>query len=348
VASYNWYPAAVPVALPLLWRAWRTVRETAPVWRAVLEGAVAAIVLGLPVLVTLGMGVEQLTVVGGIPGPDVALFLVAFAASVALAAGPLMRSREPWARPMIVVVVVDALMTGAIVFGVRVANGAYTYYAQKFVYLGGTIAIMSAGAIALALVASRERRPVVFGPRVLDRVTECIAGGLVAFAALQMFGYVGPDGTALAWAPVSLAQAQRTTILDNAPSHTREASTITALPTVPLLADLPLDQQVLVLDPATTVPGLGVLENLWAGSILERLTDRQVDLAQSALSLLAEQPVDPTRLATAIAASVDPTRVVVVTTPAVTDALVSIDPRWSGRTVAIVATDGVVSLSQSR
>jgi len=324
VCAYNWFPAALPILIPtgiLLVNDF----SKAPTRRRFLlvsTSTIGFIGSAIPVLQNLGVGTSHLEENGGIPILN-PLYPVVFALlSILLSLHNSIGCRFGRLIRNICVPLVNILLVLGIVISNRMSTGGYPYYSQKFLYLGTAIAFFWTILQTIELIDRNYEN----GFNLVGRRRQAAIYLLSGLAALQIWGYVGPDYSVLAGGSSATGLSNRAILASGRGYMNHSIAILEAVHRDQQLA-LGIERPVLIVD---SVPSVAhpILLNYWPGVLNQRFDDAQF---QAALKMGNVSMVPffsfPEFVATFNAQFV-PFEVDIVTTPEFARELLKVNPEW--------------------
>lgn len=325
VCAYNWFPAALPIAMPVVALLVSDFFSATKRKKAllVLISAVGLIGSAVPILQNLGLGTSHLEETGGIPllSP---IYPTAFGIlSVLLAIQNITgRNLRDLIRYLALPVINVLLVLGVLVSN-RIHSGSYPYYSQKFLYLGTAIAFFWTILQTIELIDRKHEN----GFNLVGRRRQAAIYLLSGLAALQIWGYVGPDYSVLAGGSSATGLSNRAILASGRGYMNHSIAILEAVHRDQQLA-LGIERPVLIVD---SVPSVAhpILLNYWPGVLNQRFDDAQF---QAALKMGNVSMVPffsfPEFVATFNAQFV-PFEVDIVTTPEFARELLKVNPEWS-------------------
>jgi hypothetical protein len=271
VCAYNWFPVALPIALPVV-AVLISDFFSASNGKKVLLFLISTVGLvgsALPILENLGLGTSHLEATGGIP-LLLPFYPVAFALlSVLLSLHNFSIKNAKEVIRHFGVPVFNILVVLYVLVSNRLNSGTYPYYSQKFLYLGTAIAFFWT---VLQLVELVDRSFEKSSPEVGNKrqATVFLLSGL---AALQIWGYVGPDYSVFAGGNSATGLSNRAILASGRGYMNHSIAILEAIHRDQQFA-LGIERPVLIVDsvPSTAHP---ILLNYWPGVLNQRFSDAQ-------------------------------------------------------------------------
>lgn len=275
VCSYNWFPAALPIAIPAAVVLISNFLSVSNGKRAVLFSVSVAGLVGsaFPIWQNLGLGTSHLEATGGIPLMS-PIYPVTFGLlSIALSLQNFTRMDLREIIRQLGLPVINVLLVTGILVSTRMNSGGYPYYSQKFLYLGTAIAFFwTVLQIIQVIEHSYEHKTYLVGsPR------RSLVYLLSGFAALQIWGYVGPDYSVFASGNSATGLSNRAILASGRGYMNHSISILHAVRDDEQLA-LGVERPVLIVDsvPSAAHP---ILLNYWPGVLNQRFSDAQFHAA---------------------------------------------------------------------
>ena len=325
VCAYNWFPAALPIAIPvvaLLIFDFFSVKNREKVLLVLISG-VGLVGSAIPILQNLGLGASHLEETGGIPllSP---LYPMAFGIlSVLLSLQNITRKNVREVIRYLGLPVINVLLVLGVVISNRMSTGGYPYYSQKFLYLGTTIAFFWTILQIIELIDRKHEN----GFNVVGRRRQASIYLLSGLAALQVWGYIGPDYLTFAGGNAATGLSNRAILASGRTYVNHSIAVLEAVRDDQQLA-LGVERPVLVVDSVPTLVN-PILLNYWPGVLNQRFDDAQF---QAALKMGNVSMVPyfsfPEFVATFNAQFV-PFEVDIVTTQEFARELLKVNPEWS-------------------
>ena len=325
VCAYNWFPVALPLAVPvvavLISDFFSTSRRKKVL--LILISAVGLVGSALPILENLGLGTSHLEATGGIP-VLLPFYPVAFALlSVLLSLHNFtMKSTKEVIRHF-GVPVFNILVVLYVLVSNRLNSGNYPYYSQKFLYLGTAVAFFWTILQVVEFINHKHEN----GLSVVGSKRQAVIYLLAGLASLQIWGYVGPDYPTFAGGSSATALSNRAILASGRGYMNHSIAILEAVHRDQQFA-LGIERPVLIVDsvPSTAHP---ILLNYWPGVLNQRFSDTQF---QAALKMGNVSMVPffsfPEFIATFNAQFV-PYEVDIVTTQEFARELLIVNPEWS-------------------
>ena len=337
MTTYNWYPLLIPVAPIAAYSLWHESQSLRGAIQRVyfIVGGLLAIVVGLPVVLSLSLGAKHLAIPGGInnlPAQTIVMVLL-----LGGCLGLIQVSRDftfkgfVHASPLILAGIFQLTVT----IPIRLRDGTYPYYPQKIAY--GMVFLV----IMFSLITIIQWLDLKWsGDSVRVKIVQG-ASLLVACAAFsQMFGYVGADWRVVAGGNTAPGIPTRDVIIGNAASKHRISTILLGVEEV--MSDESLSHRdCLVLDDTEMQEYDPVLINYWVGTLTWSLTEEHLVRAQGLIPIRTGQ-VDPLLNARVLNKLLSTSIDCPVVTRPVASALVNLNPQWAGKIWAI-ESDGHVA-----
>ena len=325
VCAYNWFPAALVIAIPV-------VALLATDFFSVTSGKKVLLFLisfsgligsAIPILQNLGLGTDHLEETGGIPllSP---IYPVAFGLlSVLLSLQNITRVNVRDVIRGLSLPIINVLLVIGILVSTRMSSGGYPYYSQKFLYLGTAVAFFWTILQVIEFIDHRHEN----GLSVVGRKRQSVVYLMSGLAALQIWGYVGPDYSVFADGSSATGLSNRAILGSGRGFMDHSISILKAIHDDQQLA-LGIERPVLIVD---SVPSVAhpILLNYWPGVLNQRFSDAQF---QAALKMGNVSMVPyfsfPDFIATFNTQFV-PYEVDIVTTQEFARELLIVNPEWS-------------------
>jgi hypothetical protein len=324
VCAYNWFPVALPIAIPvvaLLFSDFFSVTNSKKVL-LLLISVVGLLGSALPILQNIGLGTSHLEATGGIPllSP---IYPTAFALLSVLFSLQNYTSKN--ARELIRhfgVPIFNILVVLYVLVSNRMNSGNYPYYSQKFLYLGTAIAFFWTILQIIELIDRKHEN----GFNVVGRRRQAAIYLLSGLAALQIWGYVGPDYLTLAGGSSATGLSNRAILASGRAYVNHSIAVLESVRDDEQFA-LGVERPVLIVDSVPTLVN-PILLNYWPGVLNQSFADPQF---QAALKMGNVNMVPyfsfPEFVATFNAQFV-PFEVDIVTTPEFARELLNVNPEW--------------------
>lgn len=275
VCAYNWFPAALPIAIPSVVVLISDFLSVSNVKKMILFSISAVGLVGsaLPILQNLGLGTSHLEVAGGIPVLS-PIYPVAFGLlSILLSLQNIVRINVREVVHQLGLPVINVLLVFGVLVLTRMSSGGYPYYSQKFLYLGTVIAFFWTVLQVIELIDHKYENNINLAGSRRQSVV-CLMSGL---AALQIWGYVGPDYSVFAGGSSATGFSNRTNLSSGRDFMNRSIALLHAMKNDEQFA-LGIERPILIVDPLPTGAN-PILLNYWPGVFNQRFASYQFEAA---------------------------------------------------------------------
>ena len=342
VSAYNWFPAAIPLCLPIAGLLLQDLRASSGRGRVALLAISVVGVIGsaLPIIQNLGLGTTHLEATGGIP-VLLPLYPAIFGLlSVVLSLKNLSRPGIGEAVKCLSIPIVNILLVLGILISNRMNSGGYPYYSQKVLYLGTAVAFAWTLLQLMVLIESQSSVVSVSeSPRKRGLITL-----LFGFVSLQFWGYVGPDYSVLAGANAAPALHTRA-ILGSGRAFMNHSIAILRAVRDDQQLSLGIERPVLIVDsvPSAAHP---ILLNYLPGVLNQRFDDAQFQAALKMGGVSMVPFFSFEEFMSSFVAQYVPYEVDIVTTVEFARELLEIDPEWADSVYIYSGDDNLATIKK--
>lgn len=325
VCAYNWFPAALPIAIPAVVVLISNFLSVSNGKKMILFliSAVGLVGSALPILQNLGLGTDHLEATGGIPllSP---IYPVAFGLlSILLSLQNITRIDVREVIRQLGLPVINALLVIGILVSTRMSSGGYPYYSQKFLYLGTAIAFFWTVLQIIEVLDRKHENNINLAGSRRQSVVYLMSG----LAALQIWGYVGPDYPTFAGGSAATGLSNRAILASGRDYMNHSIAILHAVRDDEQLA-LGIERPVLIVDsvPSAAHP---ILLNYWPGVLNQRFSDAQFQAALKMGNVSMIPFFSFPEFVSTFSGQFVPYEVDIVTTQEFARELLIVNPEWS-------------------